>query len=179
MLRNPLTWLLLFVVSTALAACCGSVACDCRDNLDDAIAFRFNTNTTTPQGFRPEELDTVYIRRVPLDTAQRPRADTVLLTGGRSLFVSSFLINNGTPFGQSGTRKLDQYTYKIYLGRRRAPKDSFVLKDIQIEDRFAGDGCCTCNLNTRKDLRVDGQYFNLTDPNGNDRLDTLILNRQF
>ena len=158
MLRNPLTWLLLFVVSTALAACCGSVACDCRDELDDALIFRFSldTATATSPGFGVKQLQTVFIRRVPLDTAQRPRADTVALTGGRRNYVQTVVINNNQPFVQSGSRKLNEYSYKIYLGARRAPTDSFIVSNIRLVDDTEGNGCCSCNINIDKKLTVNG-----------------------
>ena len=132
--RHPLTWLLLLLAAPALAACCGSVACDNRaDALDDALVFRFNLDSTTAQGFRAAQLRTVYVRRVPLDTAQRPRADTVALTARRQL-VPEVVLNNAQPFAQSGTRKLDQYTYEIYLGTRRAPTTRYALTQVQLRD---------------------------------------------
>ncbi|MDF7810376.1 hypothetical protein [Hymenobacter sp. YC55] len=156
MLRNPLTWLLLLIASTALAACCGSVPCDCRDELDDAIIFRFNTDVSTIQGFRPEELSTVYILRVPLDTAQRPKSDTIAITGGRRPTVQTVTINNSQPFVQSGSRKLDEYRYTIYLGARKAPTESFIVSNIRLEDDFEANKCCTCNINLKKTLMVNG-----------------------
>ncbi|MBC8084148.1 MAG: hypothetical protein H7Z21_13150 [Hymenobacter sp.] len=177
MLRNPLTWLLLLITATALAACCGSVACNCRDNQDDALFFRFRLDSSAAQGFRTAELDSVFLRRVPIDTAQRPRADTVLLTGSRLNFVRTFTINNAQPFPQSGTRKLDQYDYEIYLGRRRAATTRFVIDTVRVLDQIVGNGCCACNVNTRKELTLNGQYIDLTDPDGQDRPDTVQLGR--
>ncbi|HEX8425079.1 hypothetical protein [Hymenobacter sp.] len=180
MLRNPLTWLLLLIASTALAACCGSVPCDCRDELDDALIFQFNLDASTPTspGFNVSELGTVYIRRVPLDTAQRPRADTVAITGGRRDYVQTVLINNNTPFPQSSSRKLNGYRYKIYVGTRKAPTDTFSITNVVLNDTTEADGCCSCNANVRKNLRVNGQFFDLADPSGNDRPDTVLLNRK-
>jgi len=156
------------------------MACDCRDNLDDALFFRFNLDTTVIQGVRrgflATELDSVYIRRVSLDTAQRPRADTVLLTDGRRRLVQTFIINNAAPFTQSGTRKLDAYTYKIYLGKRRVPTDSFLLKDVLVDGGFEGDGCCSCYQNTQKELTLDGQRFDLA--NRENLPDTVLLSRR-
>ncbi|WP_375434773.1 hypothetical protein [uncultured Hymenobacter sp.] len=178
MLRNPLTWLLLFVISTALAACCGSVACDCRDELDDVLVFRFNLDTTTSSGFRASQLDTVYIRRVPLDTAQRPRTETIRVTGGRRPVVQTVAINNNQPFVQSGSRKLDEYNYTIYLGKRDVPTDSFLITNVLLQDEIVGNGCCSCNSNIRKELRVDAQRFDLADPTNRDLPDTVLLNRK-
>ncbi len=177
MLRNPLTWLLLFIVSTTLAACCGSVSCDCPDRLDDALVFRFNLDTLSANsaGFRAAELQTVFVARVPRDTAQRPRADTVALVGGRRNLVQTVVINNAVPFPQSGTRKLDQYDYKIYLGARRMPRKSFQITNVVVEDEFVSDGCCTCNENLRKELTVDGRFYNLSDPE--DQVVEVLLSR--
>jgi hypothetical protein len=188
MLRNSFTWLLLFVFSTALAACCGSVACVCDDNVDDALFFRFALDTATtnpnPTGFRPNDLDTVYIQRVPLDTAQRPRADTVVILGGRLGFVPTLVINNASPFPQSGTRKLDQYTYKILLASRRQRSNpryreikSFSVTNIKVEDEFISKSCCTCNNNIQKDLTLDGQPRSLADPGGDDKGIEVVLTR--
>lgn len=182
MLRNSLTWLLLAVFSTALAACCGSVACNCpNDKNDDALSFRFNLDTLTTQGVRrgffTDEIDSVYIRRVPIDTAQRPRADTVLLTG-RPGYVATFVINNAQPFAQSSSRKLDRYDYTIYLGRRRQPTQQFVIDTVRVKDQFVGNGCCTCNQNVEKFVRLDGQPLNVTDPNGGDAAVEIQLNRK-
>ncbi len=180
MLRNPLTWLLLLIASTALGACCGSVECVCQDNLDDALFFRFNLDSTNADsmGFRSSQLRSVFIRRVLRDTTQPARVDTVVLTARANSVVQTVVINNTRPFVQSGTRKLDQYDYKIYLGRRREPTDSFLVREVQVKDEFVGDGCCSCNVNTRKELTLNGQYFDLTDPDGQDRSDTVALNRQ-
>lgn len=179
MLRNPLTWLLLFVVSTALAGCCGSVECACNDRLDDALVFRFNVDgVNDPTKIFPlTELDTVFIRRVPIDTAQRPRADTVALTG-RAGYVTTFTINNNTPFLQNSSRKLDQYDYTIYLGNRRRPKQQFVIDTVRVVDDFVGSKCCTCNQNLDKFIRLDGQAYNLTDPTGKDAPVEVVLNRK-
>lgn len=179
MLRNSFTWLLLFIVSTALAACCGSVTCTCQDSLDDALFFRFvvDTSATPSNGFRPEELQTVFIVRVPLDTAQRPRADTVALTAGRSGLVQTVIINNANPFAQNGTRKLDQYRYEIYLGTRQVPTKSFQITNVAVEDEFISDACCTCNNNVQKDLTIDGQPRSLADPGGEDKAEEVVLTR--
>ena len=175
MLRNPLTWLLLLIASTALAACCGSVPCDCRDELDDAIVFRFNldTSTATSTGFRSRQLDTVYVRRVPNDTAQR--SETIRLTGGRRPIVQTVAINNMQPFVQSGSRKLDEYDYTIYIGPRKAPTDSFVVSNIRLLDDTEANGCCSCNVNLDKYLTVNGgPEINLS----RDLSDTVLLSRK-
>lgn len=179
MLRNPLTWLLLFVVSTALAGCCGSVECACNDRLDDALVFRFNVDTLTnpSQSFRASDLRTVYIRRVPIDTAQRPRADTVAVTG-RAGYVTTLTINNNTPLVQSSSRKLDQYDYTIYLGNRRSPTHRFEIDTVRLRDDFVGTKCCTCNRNLDKFMRLDGRDYNLTDPTGKDLPVEVVLNRK-
>ncbi|WP_157530517.1 hypothetical protein [Hymenobacter norwichensis] len=164
-------------MSTALAGCCGSVECACNDRLDDALVFRFNVDGVNDptKSFPLTQLDTVFIRRVPIDTAQRPRADTVAITG-RAGYVTTFTINNNTPFLQNSSRKLDQYDYTIYLGNRRRPTQQFVIDTVRVVDDFAGSGCCTCNRNLDKFIRLDGRDYNLTDPAGDDQTVEVVLN---
>lgn len=184
MLRNPLTWLLLFVVSTVLAACCGSVACDCQDSLDDAVYFNFNLSPSAPSRLDSAAVDTVFFVRQLLpyrDTVTTGQAaiDTIrLIRIGRER-GNSVILNNAQPFGQRGTRKLDQYSYKIYLGKRRAPSASFVIDSVQLKDEIKSDGCCTCNTNLKKLVFLGGRAtpVDATDPSGQDKAVPVTLNR--
>ncbi|QNH61312.1 hypothetical protein [Hymenobacter sediminicola] len=184
MLRNPLTWLLFLIVSTALAACCGSVACDCQDSLDDAVYFNFNLSSTAPNRLDSAAVDTVFFVRQLLPyrdtvTTGQPAIDTIqLLRVGRER-GTSVVLNNAQPFGQRGTRKLNQYSYKLYLGKRRAPTASFVIDSIQLEDQLKGDGCCTCNSNVKKlvFLRGTPTPIDASDPSGQDQAVPVTLNR--
>jgi hypothetical protein len=185
MLRHPLTWLLLFVVSTALAACCGSVACDCQDSLDDAIVFNFNLDPASPNRFDSTALDTVFFVRqprqntVPTPTPAVPVIDTLLLVRQGLSRGNSVVLNNAQPFGQRGTRKLDQYSYTLYLGRRRTPTYRVRIDSVRLRNQLDGDGCCTCNRTVGKLLYLNGQTTpqNLTDPSGKDQPVPVLLNR--
>lgn len=179
MLRNPLTWLLLLVSASALAACCGAVSCDCQDALDDALFFRFDTTATTPRSFRPAEVDSVFLVRYPqltLSTPQ-PAPDTALLIRTGADRGAPIILNNGSPFAAASSRKLNEYRYAIYLGKRRQPTVRYFVDNIQLQDRLVGDGCCTCNLNVVKKLTVDNQPYDLTDPTGRDAPVTVTLTK--
>jgi hypothetical protein len=180
MLRNPLTWLLLFIATITLAGCCGSVACDCQDSLDDAVSFSFNQTAGPSRPFTLDELDSVFfVRQLRRDTARRPTIDTVLLVRTAEQRASSVVLNNAQPFGQRGTRKLNQYRYLLYLGKRRAPTAQFRIDSIQLSSRLQSDGCCTCNNNTLKRVFLNGnpQAIDATDPSGQDRAVPVVLSR--
>ena len=180
MLRNPLTWLLLFIASSALAACCGSVACDCQDSLDNAVFFNFNLDPSSPTRFDSASVGTVFIvRQLLRDTARRPTIDTVALVRPRPQWGNSVVLNNTQPFPQRGNRKLDRYFYTIYLGTRRAPTTRFKIDSVKLNDRLESDGCCTCNRNIRKLVYLNGQTTpqDLTDPAGKDQPVPVLLNR--
>jgi hypothetical protein len=185
MLRKPLTWLLLFLVSSVLAACCGSVACDCQDSLDDAVLFNFNLAPGTAGRFDSTAVDSVFLVRQLLpyrDTTRAPRTsiiDTILLTRTGVQRGASVVLNNAQPFGQRGTRKLNQYRYQLYLGKRRVPTIRFQIDSIQLQSQLTSDGCCTCNDNTLKRLYLNGSAtpLDLTDPSGQDKPVPVVLNR--
>lgn len=172
MLRNPLSWLLLFLFASALAACCGAVACDCQDSLDDALFFRFDTTATSAGYFPPTERDSVYVVRFAIltsaTTPPTPPDTALLIRTGRDR-STPVIINNASPFAASGTNKLDAYRYAIYLGQRRRPTVRYLVDNIQLQDKLLGDGCCTCNRNVTKKLTVDNQRYDLTDPASQDQ----------
>lgn len=188
MARTLLTWLSVLTTTVLLAACCGSVACQCNDAYADAIGFHFSTDTVGNRprpGFFSADIDTVYVVRVPLDTAQRPRADTALVARSRRQAVQQpLVINNTTPFTQAGNRKLDQYRYTLYLAARRRARPSFLYRidTVQLKTVLRADGCCTCYQNTNKLVtgRANNQapqQLNLTDPDGNNQLVPIELRR--
>ncbi|MBT2557937.1 hypothetical protein J7E24_09080 [Hymenobacter sp. ISL-91] len=185
MLRSFVTWFSVFILATALAACCGSTACECDDAFADAVGLQFSADTTgaNPTGFRARQVDTVYLVRVPLDTTQRPRADTVQLLRPIARFSQPVIINNTTPFAQAGNRKLDAYSYQLYLApaRRAAPTFRLAIDSVQLNTDFRAEGCCTCFENSRKLVFTtrNGQVIrdDLTDPAGNNALVPLVINR--
>lgn len=182
MFRKPITWLLVLLFSTALAACCGSVECACNDNLDDALYFRFNLDSAGGRGFSSGQVDSVFwVRQLLRDTARRPSIDTVLLVRVRRQVSDPIVLNNTYPFVQRSTNKLDAYRYKIYLGKRRQPLDTagFRIDSIRLRDELTGNGCCVCNQNVTKRLYLNGATtpLDLADPAGTDQPQPVTLSR--
>lgn len=179
MVRFSFTWLLLLFTSVLLAACCGSVACDCQDGFANAVVFRFNPDslaTQSPRGFTSAQVDTVLLVRYPLDTAQRPRVESVLLTRPRRrALADSILLNTTQPF--AGTRSLSQFRYELYLGSTQRRPLAFTIDSIKLDGRYEADGCCTCYLNTRKELWRNGQVITLTDQSGRNRAGQVLISR--
>ncbi|RFP65210.1 hypothetical protein D0N36_10130 [Hymenobacter lapidiphilus] len=184
MLRSFLTWFSLLIMATALAACCGSTACECDDTFADAVGLEFSADTTSanPTGFRARQVDTVYLVRVPRDTAQKPRADTVQLVRSIARFSQPVIINNTTPFAQAGNRKLDGYSYQLYLApaRRAAPTFRLTIDSVQLNTDFRAEGCCTCFENNRKLVYLNGNLtpFDQTDLTRNNGLVPLTISRK-
>ncbi|NVO30437.1 hypothetical protein [Hymenobacter lapidiphilus] len=183
MLRSFVTWFSLLIMATALAACCGSTACECDDAFADAVGLEFSADITgtNPTGFRASEVDTVYLVRVPLDTTQRPLADTVQLVRSIARFSQPVIINNTTPFAQAGNRKLDAYSYQLYLApaRRATPTFRLTIDSVQLNTDFRAEGCCTCFENNRKLVYLNGNTTPLdrTDVAGNNALISVEIKR--
>ncbi|WP_139923945.1 hypothetical protein [Hymenobacter sp. DG01] len=188
MLRSFLSWLLVLTSTVLVAACCGSVACECNDTYADAIGLQFSATNSQDslRGFFPSYIDTVYLIRNPLDTTQRPSADTVTFTRSRAaVFTQPIIINNATPFSLATGRKLDAYRYTLYLAKRRSrvtPTYTYRIDSIQLRTRYQGDGCCTCYQNSSKKVFVTNQkgtaqQIDLTDTNGNNELKLITLER--
>lgn len=185
MVRSFFTWLLLLTTTALLTACCGSTACECNDEFADAIGLRLSTDTlsTGPRkGFLSAEVTTVYLVRVPRDTAQRPKTETVTITRSRLQAVTQpIIINNATPFTRAGNRNLDQYTYELYLAPSLTATPTFRYKIDRVELRtdYEADGCCTCFQNRNKLVYVNGNPtpLNQTDPTGENRLIPLDVTR--
>lgn len=188
MLRSFVTWFSFLIMATALAACCGSTACECDDQYADAVGLQFSADTTGPNpvGFRAREVQNVYLVRVPLDTTQRPGADTVLLVRPVARYSQPVVINNATPFAQAGNRKLDSYSYQLYLAPSRTSKvHSFDLRidSVQLNTVFRAEGCCTCFENNNKLVYINGSLTptNRTAPKdskGSDALLTILIERK-
>lgn len=186
MVRSFLTWFLLLTTAILVAACCGSTACECNDEFADAVGLRFSVDTLasgTKKGFTSAEIDTVYLVRVPKDTAQRPRADTVTLSRSRLQAVTQpIIINNATPFTRAGNRNLDQYSYELYVARRRAkvtPTFRYLINRVELRTDYEADGCCTCFQNSNKLVYVNGNPtpLNQTDPNGENQLRSIEVTK--
>jgi hypothetical protein len=158
MLRSLFTWFLLLSTAALVAACCGSVACDCNDSNADSFAIQFDTLKTNPRAFAPESLNTVYaVRQVIGDTAKRPTRDTVVITRTIQQRSRPLIINNTSPFVPNNNRRVSQYTYNIYLGTRKKPTTTVVVERVDLAGEFKADGCCTCYENTKRELYITGQ----------------------
>lgn len=70
---------------------------------------------------------------------------TRLLTG-----QSIVVINNAAPFPASGGAKLNSYTYRISLIRKRKPTYSYYLTRVFVSGEDEANGCCSCYRNTGK-----------------------------
>ena len=175
MMRLLLTRLLLAATTLLLAACCGSVACDCQDGQADSVALRFDL--TAPNGFLPAEVDSVYLRRVPLDTARIFKPDSVLLVRTAAQARQPVIIGNTAPLPLSGTRKINPYRYVLRLASRRkptaAPVHPYSVSRIELAGNVKSDGCCTCYQNTKKLLTVDRRAYDQTIAGR----DTVVLTR--
>lgn len=180
MLRTVFTWLLLAGAALVLAACCGSVACDCQDQNDDSFYFRFNLDSTSTAGFRAAQVQRVYISRSTPDTIPLvvngtrvvrngiPRdtivmlSDTAIITRPARQVADPVIIGNTTPFTARAGQKVNSSTYSIFV--LRAPRDTvrYQLTNLAITGDFEADGCCACYRNTNKTLRVDDSPFDAT-----------------
>ncbi|WP_426490741.1 hypothetical protein [Hymenobacter sp. 102] len=181
MLRTSLTWLCILALAGMMAACCGSVACECNDRFAEAIKLQFSADTLAGgKGFTARDIRNVFLVRVPLDTTQRPKADTVAFNGPRAQQLrDTLIINNLTPFTRSGNRNLDEYRYEVYLApaRRGTQLFNYKIDRVTLTTRLQGDGCCTCYQNISKLVYANGSTtpLNLTDPSGENKLVPLVL----
>ncbi|GAA4017563.1 hypothetical protein GCM10022408_33960 [Hymenobacter fastidiosus] len=166
MIRTFLTWLLLAGVAATLAACCGSVSCDCQDGSADAVTLRFDLDSAQGgTGFTSAALDSIYLRRVPLNTTQQLKTDSVLLVRPRSTPGLPLVINRNRPFPPNGTRKLSEYRYVIRLAGQGT---QYSIDQIQLAGNFRADGCCTCYRNTKKIVHFRNRLYDQTVPGQND-----------
>jgi hypothetical protein len=152
----------------ALAGCCANDVCICQDELADALFF--TPRIGGANGFQANQVDTLFIVRIPRPTAAVPSPvkDSVLRilplgTNGTTLTQDSVVaINNAAPFAASGGVKLDAYTYQItaYQYSKAAPNGiryryTFKIDNIKLAGQYVANGCCTCYQNT-------GKQFNLS-----------------
>ncbi|SHJ74327.1 hypothetical protein SAMN02745146_0042 [Hymenobacter daecheongensis DSM 21074] len=159
-----------------MAACCGNVSCDCQGSPTDTLAFRFNLDPANG-GYLPAQVDSVYVRRVPLDAAQQLKTDSVLLVRPVATVRQPILLSNTQPLPANGTRKLNQYRYVFRLASRvrlpARPPRQYAISNVQLAGDFQGDGCCTCYRNTKKALTLDGKVYDQTIAGQ----DTVVLSR--
>lgn len=147
----------------ALAGCCANDICVCQDELADALFFTFKIGGTN--GFQADQVDTVYIVRIPHPTitVPKPTRDSVLriipLTNSGTTPAPDAIIsiNNAAPFAASGGLKINSYDYQItaYQYSKAAPNGTryrytFKVSNIKLSGDYEANGCCTCYRNTGK-----------------------------
>ena len=142
-----------------LSGCCANNVCDCDDARADAIELRFALGG--PQGFVPQDLDTITLRRYPLPYDPLGKFESVTLYQTPGQVQDSILLTNNVPFSQSGSTKLNAYRYVVqYLkpvpGRKPVPTDVAVLDRVQLAGTLDADACCTCYTNTEKAVFLNG-----------------------
>ena len=158
MVQSPPRWCaaVLFLIAALLGGCCANNECNCDDAQADAIELRFSADTlgSTGRGFRVADQDTLVLKRYPLPYNPVGKFDSVTIYRRARQARDSVVINNGAPFGQQGTAKLNAYRYTVqYLAHppkkgRRAPV--LVIQRVQLRGSLVATGCCTCYTNAEK-----------------------------
>lgn len=136
-------------VALLLSGCCANNVCDCQDEQADALELRFGA------GFSAAELDTIVVLRSPLPYKPTTKMETVTLVRAPAQAQTALVLNNGTPFAQVGTAKVNAYRYEIqYLAKlptgRSVPATVLVIDSTRLRGSLQGDGCCTCYANAEK-----------------------------
>jgi hypothetical protein len=159
----------------ALAGCCANDICICQDELADALFFTFRVGGAN--GFRADQVDTLFIVRIPHPTAlvPKPTRDSILrvlplaANGTQLTEDSTISINNAAPFAASGGLKLKDYDYQItaYQYSKSAPNGNryrytFKISNIVIDGQYNAKGCCTCYQNTGKQFDLSSNLYSGT-----------------
>jgi|SRR5688572_3224429 len=152
---------------------CGDKICDCFDGCDDAILFTFDNNASA-QSFKPEEIDTVLLYKLAkgqsniLDSAvfiRNPNHSGFVINNSQSNYCYSGASWISLDYYQSFSRDLVQdFDYQIVVPQLK----SYSITNIEIEgDQPKGD--CSCYVNTKKLVTVNGTQYDLTgkDPQQN------------
>lgn len=156
-LLSPFAAVLLMAGGLLLSGCCANDVCDCNDADADVVELRFASS------FSNTDLDTVVIQRfaVPLPAGGKPDVVTLIRPAAQSR--DSIRLNNGTPFPQIGTTRLDGYRYVLQYyvtrpGNKPALTTLLNVSAIKLKGSIEGDGCCSCYFNSKKTVstRRDG-----------------------
>jgi hypothetical protein len=148
-----------------LAGCtdCREQTCDCWSEYEDNIWLQVDLDSLQG-GFRKAEVSGAYVVRyarpgfaTSLDTARRHPDQSPLdfVYGGIVLSFGLF-----APRTQA-SNEVAQYNYAVVLpqvGRR------YQITDIELAGEERGNDCCRCYRNTRKRLRIDGNYVVAENP---------------
>ena len=147
------TALLTVAAGLLLSGCCANDVCECNDADADVIELRFASSFSTASG--NADLDTVVIQRFPIPLPAGSKPDVVTLIRSAARSRDSIRLNNGTPFTQIGTTRLDGYRYVFqYYTPRPGSKPALTtlvnINSVQLKGSLDGDGCCTCYVNSKK-----------------------------
>ena len=143
----------------SLSSCCSYRTCDCFDEGENDVSFYFDSDSLN-QGFREAGLRGTYAVRY--ESASFATAlDTTYRQPGLRAYDSSFCefyvrLNSLFPPRPGTAQPFTAYAYALVLpqtGRR------YQITDIELAGERRGNRCCTCYSNTRKRLRLDGQYI--------------------
>ena len=157
--RFSAPWGLLLLL---LSGCCANNVCNCNDAVEDAITLQFRYNpadTLTAGNFRAADLDTIVLKRYALPRTATSKFDSLTVIRPAARAGDSLLITSNSPFAQAGATKISGYSYVVqYLAH--PPKKGggvtvLTINRTSLAGTFAGDGCCTCYLNTRKLVYVN------------------------
>ena len=154
-----------------LAGCCANDVCDNREG-QDAIRFRFSADTTgAGRGFRKADLDTLIVQRFPLPyNPANTRFETVTLyRRGATAKDSVLVLDNATPFAQTGTTRLNSYRYVVqYLAhpnnwtgqpfRKGIPTTVLTIDSVELAGDYVSEDCCSYYENTKKVLFRDSSH---------------------
>lgn len=153
------------VGALTLSACCINERCECAgQSTADAFWFRFALDTPdqpNPEGFTAAEIDTVWLVRDPLDTANRAHPDSVRVVPGAD---GIFRLDQTQPFALNPL-KPSGYAYGIHEYGDN-PAFYFRLVSIGLTGSYVTTSpCCTCYQNTRKEARLGrGRLLDLRNP---------------
>ena len=156
-----LSAVLLVSLELLLPGCCANNVCNCPGEAQaDALKLVFSKNDFTVA----TDLDTIELQRYPLviiptnstNPGTRPEIATLVRSAAQA--YDTIVINNSTPFAQTGTAKLDQYRYYVrYRPALPAPRQkrsafALVIDKVTLKGSLDGNGCCTCYTNSQKVL---------------------------
>lgn len=115
-----------------------------------------------PEGALSAPVSIIRARQTTVNSALQRRLNLA------SLPPTTLVISNNTPFAPGTTGgKLNAFNYRLTVQDRsvRAPRRtySFTLDNIGLQGQYAGDGCCTCYENTKKQFRLVGRATRIID----------------
>ena len=156
-----LSAVLLVSLGLLLPGCCANNVCNCPGEAQaDALKLVFSKSDFTVA----TDLDTIELQRYPLviipangtNPGTKPEIATLVRSADQA--YDTIVINNSTPFAQTGTAKLDQYRYYVrYHPTLPAPRQkrstfALVIDKVTLKGNLDGNGCCTCYTNSQKVL---------------------------